>query len=79
MIHPRRKVGTVLVMIHPVTTRKKNAPADEPGVQKRKRRKEHLIHLDDLIPKKDVAGGSRSLFGASTTQPTARNQEKNIQ
>jgi hypothetical protein len=74
MIHPRRKVGTVLVVSEGVMTRKKNASADEPGVQKRKRRKEQLIHLDDLIPKKDVAGGSRSLFGASTTQPTARKQ-----
>jgi len=60
-----------------VTTRKKNASADEQGVQKQKRRKEQLIHLDDLIPKKDVTGGSRLLFGASTTKPTT-NKQNNI-
>jgi hypothetical protein len=55
---------------------KKNAPADESGIQKQRRRKEQLIRLDDLIPKKDVTGGSRSLFGVSNTKQTAPNKKK---
>jgi hypothetical protein len=47
---------------------KKNAPAGE-ATQRSKRRKEKLIRLDDLIPKKNVAGG-RLLFGASDPTQT---------
>jgi hypothetical protein len=43
---------------------KKNAPAGESGNQRRKRRKEKLIRLDDLIPKQDVTGGVQLPFGA---------------
>ena len=49
---------------------KKDAPAAESGSKKRKRAKGKLIHLDDLIPEKDVKGGQQILFGVSdTTQP----------
>jgi hypothetical protein len=46
----------------------KNAPAGE-SAQRSKRSKEKLIRLDDLIPKKDVAGG-RLLFGVSDPTQT---------
>jgi hypothetical protein len=44
-------------------------------LQKQKRKKEKLIRLDDLIPKGNVAGGRRLLFGASDSKPTT-NQTK---
>jgi hypothetical protein len=48
---------------------KKNAPAaGESENQRPKRRKDKLIRLDDLIPKKDVTGGQQLLFGV--TEPT---------
>jgi hypothetical protein len=46
---------------------KKNAPAGESENQRPKRSKAKLIRLDDLIPKKDVTGGQRLLFGVSET------------
>ena len=49
---------------------KKNAPAAESGVKRRKRSKEKLIRLDDLIPEKDVKGGHQVLFGVSDTTRT---------
>jgi hypothetical protein len=56
---------------------KKNAPARESGIQRRKRRKEKLIRLDDLIPKENVMGGRQLPFGATdvtqTTNPTKEN------
>jgi hypothetical protein len=53
----------------------KNAPAGESGNQRRKRKKEKLIRLDDLIPKQDVKGGHQLVFGVtdaakSTNKPT---------
>jgi len=48
---------------------KKNAPADEPGDQRPKRKKQKLIRLDDLIPKRDVKGGQQYLFGVTDTLP----------
>jgi hypothetical protein len=54
----------------------KNAPAaGESGNQRPKRRKDKLIRLNDLIPKQDVTGGQRLLFGVtdktqSTNNPT---------
>jgi hypothetical protein len=49
---------------------KKDAPA---GDSLRPRKKDKMIRLDDLIPKKNVLGG-RLLFGVSqTTQPTNNN------
>jgi hypothetical protein len=50
---------------------KKNAPAAESGSKKRKRTRDKLIRLDDLIPEQDVKGGHHVLFGATdTTQKT---------
>jgi hypothetical protein len=46
---------------------KKDAPAAESGSKRRKRAKGKLIHLDDLIPEKDVKGGQQILFGVSDT------------
>ena len=46
---------------------KKNAPAGESGDQRPKRRKDKLIHLDDLIPKQDVTGGRQLPFGVNDT------------
>jgi hypothetical protein len=44
----------------------KNAPAaGESGNQRPKRRKDKLIRLNDLIPKQDVTGGQRLLFGVT--------------
>jgi hypothetical protein len=48
---------------------KKNAPAGESANQRPKRKKQKLIRLDDLIPKKDVKGGQQYLFGATDTIP----------
>jgi hypothetical protein len=57
---------------------KKNAPAGESADQRPKRRKEKLIRLDDLIPKKDVKGGHHLLFGVTETNTTTNNPtEKN--
>jgi hypothetical protein len=44
---------------------KKNAPAAESRNKRRKRTRGKLIHLDDLIPEKDVKGGGQMLFGAT--------------
>ena len=55
---------------------KKNAPADESGIHQQKRRNEQMIQLDDLVPKKDVTGGGRSLFGVSNTKQTSQNKKK---
>jgi hypothetical protein len=49
---------------------KKEAPAAESGSKRRKRTKEKLIRLDDLIPEKDVKGGHQVLFGATDTTTT---------
>ena len=46
---------------------KKNAPATESGSGTRKRRKDKLIRLDDLIPEKDVKGGRQLPFGVTDT------------
>jgi hypothetical protein len=51
---------------------KDNAPAGESGNQTSKRRKGKLIRLDDLIPKQDVTGGGRLLFGASEATETKK-------
>jgi hypothetical protein len=54
---------------------KKNGPAGESGNQRPKRRKDKLIHLEDLIPKKDVKGGQQYLFGSSDTLPTEEKEK----
>lgn len=54
---------------------KKNAPAAESDSKRRKRTKDKLIRLNDLIPEKDVKGGHQVLFGVSDT--TQANNPKN--
>jgi hypothetical protein len=54
---------------------KKNAPAAESEGKRRKRTKDKLIRLNDLIPEKDVKGGHQVLFGVSDTTQT--NNPKN--
>jgi hypothetical protein len=49
---------------------KKNAPAAEPGNKRRKRTRDKLIRLDDLIPEKDVKGGRQLPFGVTDTTQT---------
>jgi len=41
-----------------------------------KRKKQKLIRLDDLIPKQNVAGGRRLLFGVTSTTEIARRRSK---
>jgi hypothetical protein len=55
---------------------KKNAPAGESENQRPKRRKGKLIRLDDLIPKRDVAGGHQLLFGVTDTTETTNQNKK---
>jgi len=55
---------------------KKNAPAGESPIQKRSRRKEKLIRLDDLLPKGNVSGGRQLLFGATDINPTTNNKKR---
>jgi hypothetical protein len=49
---------------------KKPAPAGESSIQKRSRKKERLIKLDDLLPKGNVSGGRQLLFGATDINQT---------
>jgi hypothetical protein len=37
--------------------------------EKKSNKKEKLIRLDDLIPKKNVSGGRQLLFGATEIKP----------
>jgi hypothetical protein len=46
---------------------KKNAPVTESGIKTRKRTRDKLIRLDDLIPEKDVKGGRQLPFGVTET------------
>jgi hypothetical protein len=55
---------------------KKNAPAAESGIKRRKRKKGKLISLDDLIPEQDVKGGHQVIFGATDTEETTNNPSK---
>ena len=52
---------------------KKNAPVEESGNKRRKRTRDKLIRLDDLIPEKDVKGGRQLLFGVTDTAQTINN------
>ena len=54
----------------------KQAGAGESVIRKQKRKKEKLIRLDDLIPKGNVVGGRKLLFGATYTQPITNNQKE---
>jgi hypothetical protein len=51
---------------------KKNAPAGETAPRK----KDKMIRLDDLIPKKNVLGGRQLLFGASETTQATNNPKQ---
>ena len=55
---------------------KKDAPAAESETRRRKRTKDKLIRLDDLIPEKDVKGGRQLPFGVTDTtqRETTQNQ-----
>jgi hypothetical protein len=55
---------------------KEDAPAGESGNRRPKRKKEKLIRLDDLIPKKDVTGGRQLLFGATDAKQTTNKPTK---
>ena len=46
---------------------KKDAPAAESESKRRKRTRDKLIRLDDLIPEKDVKGGRQLPFGVTET------------
>ena len=55
---------------------KKNAPATESGIKTRKRTRDKLIRLDDLIPEKDVKGGRQLPFGVTDTTQREPTQNK---
>ena len=55
---------------------KKNAPATESGIKTRKRNRDKLIRLDDLIPEKDVKGGRQLPFGVTETTQRETTQNK---
>jgi hypothetical protein len=55
---------------------KKNAPAAESGSKKRKRTRDKLIRLNDLIPEKDVKGGHQVLFGVTDTTQRQTSENK---
>jgi hypothetical protein len=63
-------LARILIRKHKVSAPKdkKDALSRASKSHKQKRVKEKLIRLDDLIPKGDVKGGGRLLFGA--TPPT---------
>ncbi len=54
---------------------KEDTPGREPESQKSKRKKQKLIRLDDLIPKKDVKGGGQYLFGSSDARTTEKKEK----
>ena len=55
---------------------KKDAPAAESEIKRRKRTKDKLIRLDDLIPEKDVKGGRQLPFGVTETTQRETTQNK---
>jgi len=52
---------------------KKDAPAAQTESKRRKRTKDKLIRLDDLISDQDVKGGRQLLFGLTDTRQTTDN------
>jgi hypothetical protein len=55
---------------------KKDAPAGESESKRRKRTRDKLIRLDDLIPEKDVKGGRQLPFGFTEHNTTRNNPNK---
>ena len=55
---------------------KKDAPATESGIKTRKRTRDKLIRLDDLIPEKNVKGGRQLPFGVTEHNTTRNNPNK---
>jgi len=55
---------------------KKNAPTTGSGIKTRKRTRDKLIRLDDLIPEKDVKGGRQLPFGVTDTTQRETTQNK---
>ena len=55
---------------------KKNAPAAESEGKRRKRTRDKLIRLNDLIPEKDVKGGQQVPFGVTEHNTTTNNPNK---
>jgi len=55
---------------------KKKPPAAQSDSKRRKRTKDKLIRLNDLIPEKDVKGGHQVLFGVSDTTQTNNPKSK---
>jgi hypothetical protein len=55
---------------------KKTATAAESGNKKRKRTRDKLIRLDDLIPEQDVKGGRQVIFGVTNTTRATNNPNK---
>jgi len=55
---------------------KKNVGARHSESQRGKRKKEKLIHLDDLIPKQEVTGGHQLLFGVTVTTQTTKGRRQ---
>jgi len=55
---------------------KKNARAAEQTNVRPKRGKEKLIRLDDLIPKQNVIGGRKLLFGVTDEINTTINRKR---
>jgi len=55
---------------------KKNARAAEQTNLRPKRGKEKLIRLDDLIPKQNVIGGRKLLFGVTDEINTTINRKR---
>jgi len=51
---------------------KKNAKSGDPKHSSSKSKKERLLRLDDLIPKQNVAGGGKLLFGVTDTIQTTK-------
>ena len=55
---------------------KKSATATETGIKGRRRTRDKLIRLDDLIPEKDVKGGRQLPFGVTETTQQETTQNK---
>jgi hypothetical protein len=59
-----------------VSASKKAPVAGESEIKRRKRTKDKLIRLDDLIPEKDVKGGRQLPFGVTETTQRETTQNK---